>query len=128
MRDYSKAAGILSIVAGVCSLFQIIMVFFSVRLFNSDLFMGPGAPAEFFFFMQIFYIGWGIFLAIAGALAITGGVFALKAKYWGWALAGAIAGTVSFFPSGVAAVILTVMAREEFYKTQTSPAANVPSP
>jgi len=53
-------------------------------------------------------------LVILGVLAIAGGVCALRRKGWGWALAGAIAAVIPFFPLGIASTILTVMARDEF--------------
>jgi len=53
-------------------------------------------------------------LAIMGILAIVGGVYALQRKMWGLALAGSI---VAFFGSwflGIAAIVFTVLAKEEF--------------
>ncbi|MDM7999761.1 MAG: hypothetical protein QUS33_07115 [Dehalococcoidia bacterium] len=46
--------------------------------------------------------------------AVAGGVFALRRKHWGLALAGAV---VLLLPSallGAAAIVLTIMARDEF--------------
>ncbi|MBM3172593.1 MAG: hypothetical protein FJZ85_02560 [Chloroflexi bacterium] len=53
-------------------------------------------------------------LAIMGILAIVGGIFALQRKGWGLALAGSI---VAFFGSwflGIAAIVFTALAKEEF--------------
>lgn len=58
----------------------------------------------------------GVGMALIGVLAIVGGVFALKVKHWGWALAGAIAATIVFFPCGIAAVILVTKAHPDFQK------------
>jgi hypothetical protein len=41
-------------------------------------------------------------------------VFAIKRKYWGVALAGAIASIFTFFPCGIAAVVIISMAKPEF--------------
>ena len=60
-----------------------------------------------------------IILAALGILAIVGGYCALRSKRWGWALAGAIAAILPFFPLGITSVILTVTARDEFEQKPT---------
>lgn len=53
-------------------------------------------------------------LVVIGILAIVGGIYALRRKNWGLALAGSIA---AFFPSwllGIAAIILTALSKDEF--------------
>lgn len=60
------------------------------------------------------FIGIGVLLAISGAIAIVGGVYALQRKRWGMALAGSIA---AFIPSrifGIVSIILTVLSKSEF--------------
>jgi hypothetical protein len=52
--------------------------------------------------------------AIVGILAIVGGIYALRRKIWGLALAGSIA---AFFPSwilGIAAIVFTALSKNEF--------------
>ena len=51
---------------------------------------------------------------ILGALDIIGGIFALKRKLWGLALAGAIATIFPFFPMGILAIIFVAMGKNEF--------------
>jgi hypothetical protein len=58
-------------------------------------------------------------LAVFGTMAIVGGVCALRRKGWGWALAGAIAAILPFLVFGVASVILTIMAKDEFQRKPT---------
>jgi hypothetical protein len=53
-------------------------------------------------------------MALIGALGIVGGVYAIKKKHWALALAGAIAGTVTFFPCGIPAIIFVSLGKEEF--------------
>jgi len=69
---------------------------------------GPATPEEVFTILAVFYSVIGIVLALLG---IIGGAFALKKKHWGVALAGAIAGVITFFPCGIAAVIMISMAQ-----------------
>ena len=61
-----------------------------------------------------------IVLAVLAVLALVGGICALRRRGWGWALAGAIAAILPFFPLGITSAILTVMARDEFER-QTTP-------
>jgi hypothetical protein len=56
----------------------------------------------------------GFFLILLGVLAIIGGAYSIKKKYWGLVLAGAIAGTMVFFYTGIAGVILVSLGRSEF--------------
>jgi hypothetical protein len=64
--------------------------------------------------MAIVYLVMAVFSAALAALSIVGGIFALRRKRWGLAVAGAIAGIFTFFPTGVAAVVLLAMGKAEF--------------
>ena len=48
------------------------------------------------------------------AVAVAGGIFALRRKRWGLALAGAIIATLPFSVFGLAAIILLILSRDEF--------------
>lgn len=65
--------------------------------------------------------GVGIFLGLIailpialGAVAIVGGVYALKRKRWGLALAGSICSVITFSLLGIPAVIFVAIGKEEF--------------
>lgn len=49
-----------------------------------------------------------------GAVAITGGIYAIKKRLWGFALAGAILATICSTPLGVLAIIFVTMSKREF--------------
>ena len=49
-----------------------------------------------------------------GTVAIIGGIFALKRRVWGLALAGAILAIFCMTPLGILAVIFLVLGRREF--------------
>ena len=53
-------------------------------------------------------------LIIAGIVAIVGGIFALKRRIWGLALAGAISAVFPCFFLGIPAIIFVVMGKDEF--------------
>ena len=121
MGKNAKVGGILSIVSGVFGIlggcFYILMIFFINFMMTSvppQQPMEPELPVDFFQFMAILYGGIGLILALIGVLAIVGGAFALKRKNWGLALAGAIAGTVVFFPCGIPAIIFASLGKDEF--------------
>ena len=54
--------------------------------------------------------------AILGITAIVGGIFAIRRRIWGLALAGSICATLSLFTwyLGVAATVLMFLAQKEF--------------
>ena len=120
MGNNSKVGGILSIVSGAFGVFGACFILLWIFMFNFMMTSipqqppDPEFPFEFFQFFAIIYGAWGLMLVLIGALGIVGGVFALKRKNWGLALAGAIAGTVTFFPCGIPAVIFVSLGKEEF--------------
>jgi len=59
-------------------------------------------------------------MIIAGVLAIVGGVFAMKKKKWGVALAGSIGSIIAFMPCGIASIIFVIMGKEEFQVADSS--------
>jgi hypothetical protein len=124
MSNNAKVGGILSIVCGglgvLIGCFYVLMIWlfnFLLTMPQSYGPMKPEFPQEFFYFIAIFYGGIGLILALIGVLAIVGGVYALKRKHWGLALAGAIAGSITFFPCGIPAIIFVTLAKEDFTAT-----------
>ena len=130
MHKYATVAGILSIVSGgIGILWGLFWTAFSIFLsiVSRGLFSMPGTtppPPEVFPFFQFFsliwilYIAMGVIMVLLGIVSIVGGAYALKRRHWGWALAGAIAGSITFSPSGIAAIIFTGLARDEFRYSQ----------
>jgi hypothetical protein len=110
-----KVAGILDIVAGS---FGILMSGFMVLwlvLFTFITRIDPGELSDFpLRFMAFFFIPWAIFMLAAGILAIIGGIYALRRQKWGLALAGSIGAFFGSSPLGVAAIIFTVLSKNQF--------------
>jgi len=120
MQNNAKVAGVLNIVCGAAGALGALLIVFAILLIRTvlnqdfpfyDTSLSPEAAAD---LVTVVYTAVGIFLALLSALAITGGVYALQKKYWGLALAGAIAGTFIFFPCGVVAIVFTALAKPEF--------------
>ncbi len=129
MDGKAKVGGILSIISGAfgfCWLAFSLFMVYMVDLMFRELFYEPfspygGAPLdEFLTVMMIVYVAPGVFFALVGVLGIVGGIFALKRRRWGLALAGAIAGTLTFFPCGIPAIIFVSIAQPEFSASQPS--------
>ena len=57
-----------------------------------------------------------LIIVIAGILAIVGGIYAIRRRMWGLALAGSICATLSLltFYLGILAIILTAQSKNEF--------------
>ena len=119
MPNNARIGGILAIVAGAVGVLGSFWVFFAILMMRfmfsmPDFYYGAPFPTEFFTLITVSYSIWGICLALVGALGVVGGVFALKKRRWGLALAGAIAGGITFFPCGIPAIIFVTMAKPEF--------------
>ena len=119
----ATVGGILSIISGafglLTGLFSLIYVVLFSFMFNT-LEEGPsytasGAEPFLLIFWLIFGFTFLYYFAL-GALAVVGGICAIKKKAWGWALAGAIAGSMAFYYVGIAAVVLVAMSKPEFNK------------
>lgn len=101
-------AGILDIICGCWALLLALVFIFvgSVTRFVPDV------PQYLFPIFTAFSVPF----SIIGILAIVGGVYALKRKIWGLALAGSIASlfSIHLFLLGIAAIVLTAMSKSEF--------------
>ena len=73
----------------------------------------PGMPPALFPGMGLVL---GIALIVIGILAILGGVFGLRVKNWGLALAGSIGAVITGRLLGVVALIFIALGRKDFQK------------
>jgi hypothetical protein len=132
MTYHAKTGGILTIISGVFCVFYIMVgVFYALMprfLFSIDpsFQTQQDVPAEFFLIFTGIGVVTSVFFTLIGALAITGGIFALKRKNWALSIAGAIAGTILFFPLGITATVLISLGKSEFsVVTETSSAGEL---
>jgi len=126
-QNNAKIGGILSIVAGsmgVLSSLAIILfsVFLGFMMGGEVYYDNYYAPDNMLSIMMVIYIIGGVIGLIVSVLAVTGGIFGLRKKNWGLALAGAIAGVLAFFPCGVVAVVFISMSKPEFDLAKVSSA------
>ena len=98
----SLAAGIVMIAAGGFSLVSLLFVGIVMVV------MAGGGD------IPLFVALIPLAMVIPGVLAVVGGIFALRRRSWVMALIGSIALVVTSSVPGIAAVVLTVMARDEF--------------
>jgi hypothetical protein len=53
-------------------------------------------------------------MILIGSLVITGGIFAVQRRQWGWALAGSIASACISHTLGIVSIILIAISKREF--------------
>jgi hypothetical protein len=129
MQNNARVGGVLSIVSGALSVFWIAGTVASVVMFrfmfNSPFYRSGGVPPdELLTIMTAIYSVMAFFLVIADVLAIVGGIFGIRRRNWGLALAGSIAGTITFFPCGIPAIIFTSLGKPEFTYQGPPPAGD----
>lgn len=108
-------AGILDIVAGSLGLIIGFFVILLLAIFTIVRPGGAGYLQEFPVVISAFaLITLAIFSFIISVLAIVGGVYALRKKKWGLALAGSIAAFFVSSPLGIAAIVLIALSKNEF--------------
>lgn len=119
MTNNARVGGILTIISGafgvlglVCSLFMALFMRFLFTM--PQPIYGQPFPPELINIMTAIYVAPGIICFLIGVLGIVGGIFALKRRHWGLALAGAIAGSITFFACGIPAIIFVTLGKPEF--------------
>jgi len=107
-------AGVLNIVTGALSLLGSIIVSLGLGVFfTSTYWTGPGGiDASTVAIWTVFFLPY----FIVGAVAIAGGIYAIRRRLWGLALAGAICSlmTIWAWPLGVASIIFIALSKNEF--------------
>jgi len=91
-----KAAGILSIIGGICGIVAGSIATATIALFQGGMEQLGGG-----------------FIAL-GVIALIGGIMSLKRKVWGLGMAGAICALFPVVPLGILAIIFVSMGKEEF--------------
>jgi hypothetical protein len=108
-------AGILAIVAGALSFVGIIIAGAGVGILMlgamGEAELAPGIPADLILGIIVMV---AILAVIVDILAIVGGTYALRRKKWGVALAGSIAAFFASWPLGIAAIVFTIISKNEF--------------
>ena len=67
-----------------------------------------------------FFLPMALMCLTAGIVAVWGGLAALNRTRWTLVILAGVAATVCFFPLGIAALVLTIMAENEFRGTSSS--------
>jgi hypothetical protein len=102
-------AGILNIVTGAFALLSVIGLIIGIVVIGSDI-VGPEIPDFVAIILWIITIP----LFIIGVLALIGGIYSLRRKTWGLALAGAVASTVYWFIVGIPTIVFVAQSKDEF--------------
>ena len=113
--------GILSIIAGI----------FAIGSSLAILPTGPASLGPFWGipwnqdFLSTFALGFGFSRIVLGVLVLIGGTYALRRRYWGFALAGSILAIPLVPPLGILATIFVSLARKEFGQPPTMASSQV---
>ena len=129
----STVAGILSIVAGALGVLGGLVLLVMTAVMPTML-SGSSrvndttvTDQQVLTVITVIYGALAVFYLIVGTLSIVGGIFSIQRKRWGWALAAAIAGCLTFLPLGIGAVVLVAMARSEFTQHEPGVAPQPPA-
>ena len=117
MTSKSTIAGVLDIIAGVMSLIGACVLFLiGVIAAGAITTAGVHDPtAARFAYLPIALFGpLALLCLVIGLLSVVGGVAAIRQRRFWMALVGGIAALFAFFPVGIPAIVLTVMAEREF--------------
>ncbi|MCZ6726477.1 MAG: hypothetical protein O7A98_03880 [Acidobacteria bacterium] len=117
------AAGVMEIVAGVCAGLGAAAVAFSGAVLHHipDVQHEEDVPLE---LITGLLGSLTVILALFGAAALIGGIFAIRRRGWGWALAGSIAALFVVPPLGVLSLILVLLGESEFSGHEPLPAGS----
>ncbi len=118
MQNKSQVGGVLTIISGAFGIIgflgMIALILFFNYIFTSSTFGIGSQDREPFRIMLLVYGIAGFVLLILGSISIVGGIYATKKRLWGLALAGAICGIITFFPTGIIATVFIAQAQKEF--------------
>jgi hypothetical protein len=111
MKKFTKPVigGILSILSGALGIVGIINYAIGLGAAGSGFGKGDMPP-----FVPSIIFGMSIPAIVIAILAITGGIFAILRKYWGWSLASSIAASLSLIILGIPAIVLIALSKDEF--------------
>lgn len=122
--SYATIAGILDVIAGVMSLIGA-LVLFLIGAVGTGAITTAGAhdpaAARLAFIPMAFFGPLALLCLVIGVVAVAGGVAAMRQSRFWLALVGSIAALFSFFPIGIPAIILTIMAEKEFGASNATP-------
>ena len=105
--------GVLEIVAAVSAGIGVCALIFSSLMINTvpDIQNDPDVPLE---LITVLLIGIAVFVGVFGLVSLVGGIFAVRRRGWGWALAGSIAAIFIMPPAGILALALVMFGESEF--------------
>jgi len=113
----ATTAGVLNIVAGGLNGLMTLGLLIAILAMGSIDITSYLAPADVPYVMPLIFpimLGALVFSIITTVFPIIGGVYALKRKGWGWALAGSIIAIFGRTVLGILSTIFVAMAKDEF--------------
>jgi len=111
-------AGILNIISGIggiigCFFLLIVGLFMMNSVSWGDI-TEPEIETMTLGLSATVFVVLAVCTALLGILTLVGGIFALKRKLWGLALAGSVASAITGSIMGILAIIFLAMSKDEF--------------
>ena len=113
-------AGIFDIIAGIMSLIGACVLMVLCVIGSSAIGIAATEEPEILPFAALpmaLFLPLALMCFVIGVVAIVGGIAAINRRRLWLAIVGSIAAVLSFFPLGVAAVILTALSEKEFERS-----------
>jgi hypothetical protein len=105
--------GILTLVSGLLGLLGIASYSIGFGAPGSGIGRGDMPP-----FVPSIIFGMSIPAVVIAILAVAGGMLAVLRKRWRWALAGSIAASLSLILTGIPAIVLIALSKDEFSRAK----------
>lgn len=116
-RWMPTAGGIISIVSGILGIIGSLVLGCIAIVFQTvpydEIFYHIEDPDMLPVVTTILWVSCVITLVVS-IIPIIGGIFAIRRKRWGWALAGAICATIASNILGIIALVFIAMSKKEF--------------
>ena len=106
--------GALNTICGVFGLIAGGILLIMRPIFSPEVFMPLGAPPISTELIETILVVSHIITLILGAIAIYGGICAIRREKFGWAIGGGICALLTFIFLGIPGLILVIIARGEF--------------
>ncbi|MCL2149674.1 MAG: hypothetical protein FWH51_01915 [Dehalococcoidia bacterium] len=116
-RWMPTASGVLNIISSILGFFTSLILFITAPVFSYVYNNYPESiegTSEALSLVATICVIVGIVLVIPCVVSLIGGIFAIKRKRWGWALAGSICSALVSNVFGIVAIVFVAMSKKEF--------------
>lgn len=109
-------AGYLLVVTGIITILGIVIMTIILWAMSQGMAAGFVEPAN---IPAGLILVMGLMLSLPAIVSVIGGIYAVRRRLWGMALAGAICSCFYFNVLGIPALVLIILSKNEFIVNQT---------